>query len=736
MLKVLPAIALDTAMSVSAVLARLARYGLWLDPRHPAARAWIQDHAGRVGVSFEDAARRLARDPGEYGAAIRRQWNASVLWYSRSAGEVLHRCATARPEDTLLNALNLHEPESRPPLPVPPPGEMPRGEGVVLDGGTPVAVSAALAMAGPPASPRAPVTSRVEPAMAEVETRSRASEVLPRRARGTGSAEPLPVPPSPTEVRAWPRLEAPEYAPARTPFNVTVGLAAAQQAGVSGGPVTMTVPAGAVTIDLSVELIADGVDALDGWTRPLRVAVSDPTSGQVTFRLVGRDPAGPEPVHLTTLEVRYILDGAVCGTAARPLVIGPASAAVLGAPAGFGTPWLAQPAATSSVTLERDQHVADLTIEIAKPDRNDAGGRYVCRLYSPHPIAAGRGPHPVDFGEDAKTFAKTIVEQIRQYAGEPIVDNLLSSIGDLVAEKLPVAALDALREVARRVQPAPPAVLIVSAEPYVPWELARIEPPLDAARPPYLGAQALVGRWLRDTGSGSGARVEKPPAHPPAEIVVRHMAVMAGLYKAESGLRSLPEAEKEATAIAKTYDAVPLAASSQALKQLLDAQLERGFERIGGADAVHFAGHGDYDPGRPDSSVLFLSDGRPLSSLLFRSAKYGGDLHPLLFLNACMVGIGGELLGDMGGFPGNCLRGGFGGVLGALWEVDDAVARDVAIEFWSRALPPAGRSPEPVAAILRDQRARYVAGSTTAPVATYLAYVYYGHPRLTLQRTS
>ena len=40
---------------------------------------------------------------------------------------------------------------------------------------------------------------------------------------------------------------------------------------------------------------------------------------------------------------------------------------------------------------------------------------------------------------------------------------------------------------------------------------------------------------------------------------------------------------------------------------------------------------------------------------------------------------------------------------------------------------------EPVGAILRDLRARYDDRSET-PVPTFLAYVYYGHPRLTLHR--
>jgi hypothetical protein len=61
---------------------------------------------------------------------------------------------------------------------------------------------------------------------------------------------------------------------------------------------------------------------------------------------------------------------------------------------------------------------------------------------------------------------------------------------------------------------------------------------------------------------------------------------------------------------------------------------------------------------QPDGSVLFLgdgtlSDGTPLKSLLFRSAKYGGAKQPFIFFNAGMTGIGGELLGDMGGFSSN-----------------------------------------------------------------------------------
>jgi hypothetical protein len=721
----LHAIVLDAAMSVADVRARLARYGLWVDPQQPEARAWIEQHAKRTKSTFASAAKRLARDPFSYGVAIRRQWYADILWYSRSANDVLHVCATKPPNDTLLDALNLHEPNSLPPVPMPAPGQVPQQEGVVVDGSEVVAVST-LAPNGDTAPPQAPADLGLGG--------------LRTITRDTTRSE---VPP--TEIRTWPRLDAPDYEPARKSFDVVVGFATTQQVGVTGGQVIIPIEASAITVDVTVELMADGLDAPDGWSQVMRVDRRDPSAASATFHLIGRDPTGPEPVHLTILEVRYVVGGEVCGTASRPIVIGRVTDAALPAATGFGTPWLAQPATASALTVSTGQPPVDLTIELAKPDRNASNGRYICRLTSPHVIPMDAGPHEIDLGDDAKTFAKSVVDEVRALSDDALIDNLFRSLGDLVSEKLPPAVFDALRAVAKRVAPDPPAVLFVSAEPYVPWELAHIDPPLEAGRPPFLGAQTLLGRWVRD-GSGASPplaltvtpstviRIEKPPAQPPSRITVRDMAVMAGFYMAESGLQRLPSAEAEAQALVKNHNGLALAASSQALKQLLDAMLERDFKHIGGAGAVHFAGHGEFDPSRPDSAVMFLSDGKPLSSLLFRSANYGRDLQPLLFLNACMIGIGGQLLGDMGGFPGNCLRGGFGGVLGALWEVDDGVAAEIAMEFWRRALPVDGTKGEPVAAILRDLRAKYSEDAANVPVSTYLSYVYYGHPRLTLSQ--
>jgi CHAT domain-containing protein len=254
--------------------------------------------------------------------------------------------------------------------------------------------------------------------------------------------------------------------------------------------------------------------------------------------------------------------------------------------------------------------------------------------------------------------------------------------------------------------------------------LALVDPPLDATRPAFLGAQVAMGRWILGDNE-----VTLPPRH---VLSVRAMAVMAGMYKVSTGLRPLPEAIAEASALTQSYSglpAIPLDCTVGDLKDLLDASVMFNLDRIGGVDAVHFAGHGEVDPTRPWDAAIYLKDGRALTPTFFRRSKLGATHTPFIFLNACMVGSGGQMLGDFGGFPGNCLAGKFAALVAPLWAVNDSVAKSMAIEFYREAFQgPPGRS---VAEILRDLRANY---ESNEPVPTYLAYVYYGSPHLRLMR--
>lgn len=247
-----------------------------------------------------------------------------------------------------------------------------------------------------------------------------------------------------------------------------------------------------------------------------------------------------------------------------------------------------------------------------------------------------------------------------------------------------------------------------------------MDEPLDPKRPPYLGAQVAIGRWiLSRTG---------PPLPPPAEVAVHHMAVVVGGYGDVPGLR-LPEAEAEGQELEEQHSALRLQATLSDLKRLFDGKLVRRDGSVGGTEAIHFSCHGQADPTRPEATSVLLDDGQPLSALLFRGARVGPSHHPFLFLNACQVGTAGRMLDDYSGFAGHALRAGFSAFLAPLWAVGDECAKRFALSFYRRAFGGAA-----VAEALYEERARFLSSEESPPEPTYLAYVYYGHPALRLVR--
>ncbi|SIT37116.1 hypothetical protein BN2476_110109 [Paraburkholderia piptadeniae] len=713
-----PALTLDASMSPAAVLERLAMNGFWKHPGDNGAAQYLKRASKRTGKPVEEIAKFRGRPLDAMLAAIRAQHGSHVCWYVKPLDEVINICL-AHP-----HSVNLWRLLAR--------SRTPAADVVTFRAGTLGPYSVVLdgheAIAAEINIPRVDMSLPVESPRSEADRQLRDAAVL----SGAAMADP-PRPRTPANVKAWPRIDAPDIVHAGTPFTVTVGFSDRNQSGVAGAQVVIPSPEDGAPIDMTVQLSAAmGVRACAGWTRPLRFRPDKIANAQVTFELVGDVAPTAEPL-LTMLEVRYVVGGTVTGIASRALTIVDGHGSRIVKPStNAGMQNEAPP-----VSFTSDADAPDLTIEIAKPDRNAANGQYVCTLVSPHRLRTERGPFHIDLGQDAKTLAKELVEEVRMTSGDALLDLTLESHGRLIAERLPAQVFQAIAEVAQHCAPKTPAVLIVSAEPYVPWELAWMDSPIDASQPGWLGCQTLLGRWLRIGDSYvTPTGILRPSAQPVASIGVRNLAVMAAWYKLESGLRRLKKAEDEARALAKSHAACEMEATSEAVRDLLQRTLGRLFPSVDGVEAVHFAGHGDFDPARPDASALFLSNGTPLRSTVFRAARYGGVLQPLMFLNACMLGIGGELLGDMGGFPGNALRGGFGGVLSALWEVDDQVAHDIALEFWKRALPPPPARGEPVGAILRSLRGKYRNEAKASPESTYLAYVYYGHPRLTLTRVA
>jgi hypothetical protein len=300
-----------------------------------------------------------------------------------------------------------------------------------------------------------------------------------------------------------------------------------------------------------------------------------------------------------------------------------------------------------------------------------------------------------------------------------------------VADCIPAAAWKALRDAwasAHARTGRTPTLLLMSAEAHVPWELARVPEPLpDPARPPFLAAQFAMARWILSPNVAPS---------PSVRHAVDRIAVIVGEYGRFGRLDDLQFATEEKTFLETTYagDTIALTATNEALTHLTLGRLSDGNGATCGAELVHFACHGDVTDTNPPAAVVYLSDGETFSSTLFLDSDLGRSSKPFLFLNACKAATAITQLGDYAGFAGDCLRAGFSGVLAPLWSVEDDIAHDIARDFYTATLPTAG-SAKPVAEVLTDIRARYADDEATARHSTYLAYVFYGHPNLTMART-
>ena len=259
-------------------------------------------------------------------------------------------------------------------------------------------------------------------------------------------------------------------------------------------------------------------------------------------------------------------------------------------------------------------------------------------------------------------------------------------------------------------------MLILSAEPYVPWELARMEEPfIDPAAPPFLAAQANVGRWVlpqRERVAGSRQRPQQPP---PREVEVSAMAVVTGVY-GQPGWSRLKEAEAEAEELELRFKAARVDAVTAEVLQCL-----RGTPS---AELLHFAVHGTYDPGGSQDGLM-LVDGKTLAPAQVRGARL--DRSPFVFLNACQVGSGSKILGDYSGMAADFLIAGASGVVAPLWSVKDTVAHEIALSFYEKTTK--GMSP---AAALREARRSFLPEASPQS-ATWLAYQFFGHPSLKLR---
>lgn len=249
-------------------------------------------------------------------------------------------------------------------------------------------------------------------------------------------------------------------------------------------------------------------------------------------------------------------------------------------------------------------------------------------------------------------------------------------------------------------------VAVISAEPHIPWELMiphRAAPGKrrsETALP--LGVGASVGRWTSRAGA---------PA--PQAIPLNDSFVIAPNF---SGPAALPKAQEEARKVVGSFQpgTVISPATGESINQALAA---------GGRSLLHIACHGQSGD---TAQVLLLDQNQKLTSTQLSGlpgVEAGFGSQPMVFLNACEVGRLTPSLSGAGGFAESFIELGASAVIAPLWSVKDAIAHDLAIDFYDAV----AASPQtPFAEILRGQRAK--AYDINVGEDTYAAYCFYGDP--------
>jgi len=693
-----------------------------------------------AALPLRTALARLEIHPPDADVIVRRvDDDLTVYWYRLVAADVrgaAERLGPAALEQPLKVVLDLHESGACETFQAEPStaDELSRRWGVLLDGDVAIGV----------------IEPSPPPATANGGTRGGGGSFdlpnpFPGLPRAPGGSEPTgPSQPGETlePFTAFPDLQAPRRVEPRAAFDLTIRLAAEAPAEMIGAAITVTLAQAVTEFALDVQVIAPDFGMPEGGRRELRVVRDDPSRHLVDVRLVAPDIPGA--VRPYFLEVQFAFGGEPVGRAWREVIVAQPGAAVPDKPVAGGA---------TAVATTGSGAPPDLTVTISA---SQAGGVLVVDFDTP--LAGIDWPADPKEREilldddDARNFALRHIRTVAEAshlapgaAGRGLMAERLQGLGRIIAERLPFAFWRVVEQVWRQVRAADshavPSLLLVSADPHIPWELAStdddfVDPALglvDRSRPLFLGAQWNVGRWMPP---GPRTLRGTVPALPPAgQIDVRRLALVIGDYLATNGHRPLPKALEEGRVLARNYGpaAVSLGATDVDLARL--AQAGHAPPAAGGGalapDAIHFACHGEMDPANPQLNGIILSDsGDFLSPAVVRGSKLGREGAPFVFLNACQAGItSGSSIADYGGLAGAFLAEGCRGFVAPLWSVNDNHARDLALAFYQEALD-SGRE---VGAVLRDLRARFDA-SRPQPPDTFLAYIFYGHPRLILNR--
>jgi len=251
-------------------------------------------------------------------------------------------------------------------------------------------------------------------------------------------------------------------------------------------------------------------------------------------------------------------------------------------------------------------------------------------------------------------------------------------------------------------------LLIVSDEPYIPWELTwPYDPDGWQDEDPWC-ITTLLTRWLRRDFQGNGH--EAPPTR-------LRLSAFACLAPTDSGLPAAQQERDFLRQLARQYGLTDVSPEPPTWANVLDL-LESG-----GYNWLHVAAHGSFHSTTSDAdSAVWLQDQHALTPDAIVGPAVEGHINsrrPAFVFNACHAGRQGWTLTRLGGWANRLISCGAGLFLAPLWTVTDDPAVDFARAFYSELV--AGSTVAEAA-----RQARLAVRRSGDP--TWLAYSVYAHP--------
>ena len=245
----------------------------------------------------------------------------------------------------------------------------------------------------------------------------------------------------------------------------------------------------------------------------------------------------------------YSIDGQLIGSATRPIGVSEEAAAdaTVSVVKGF------------DFSMPPGVPTPDITIAIVKGNTVDQG-TLVWNILTPHTdidvtLPTDETKYKSNIGSQPEVWARKLMNDVNANPAHEELEPLMVGCGKEIREQMPVWPRRKLLELWQKFKGSPKrsTVLIVSDEPHIPWELAYLRVDLEGETEGFLGAEFVVGRWVRGYEDVTGSFVPTYP--PPTAVTVNSMAVVTGDYSQTRNWNKLEGAEKEATDLIASYKA-------------------------------------------------------------------------------------------------------------------------------------------------------------------------------------